>query len=158
MKELSFDFSTVGGVANIYAIPISVFGGFTVDYTTMQYTITITSFADVIKIVRYADETFSFSENHARDEHGDFWSPSVAGVIPRASLDNAADIEVLERGEWIVLTEDHNGVVRICGDPDTPLTFSSDATSGAAFTDRNQTAFTFSGKLGHPSYVLDYDI
>lgn len=158
MIDLNFDFKTVGGVANIYVIPPSAFGGITTNYATKRHSIQVTSFTPVIRIPRYADETFSFGESHGRDEHGDYWEPIVQGVIPKASLDNADIIETLERGEWIVLTQDHNGAVRVCGDADTPLFFSTDAGSGSAYTDRNQTAFTISGRLGHPSYVLDYEL
>lgn len=156
MIEPVFDFNTVGGVAYIYVIPKTAISSISVDYTTGLHVLTLSDTSSVVKIPRYADETFSFAENHGRDEHGDFWTPSVSGVIPKSSTDNAVLIEKLERGEWVVVTQDHNGAVRICGDLDTQLTFSTDAGSGATYIDRNQTAFTLTGKLGHPSWVIEY--
>ena len=157
MKELLFDFNCIGGLANIYAIPPSSLSAITIDYETGRRSITLSGTSDVVSIPRYADETFSFSEHHERDEHGDYWEPTIQGVIPKASLDNASLIEELERGEWVVLVQDHNGVVRLCGDKDTPLTFATDAGSGEVYADRNHTTFTITGKLGHPSWVLDYE-
>ena len=159
MIELNFDFSTVGGVANIYAIPLSSYSGVSMNYATGNRYLTLLNTTGVIKIPRFADETFSFEETHGRDEHGDYWDPLVRGVIPNASLDNASVIEELERGEWIVLTVDHNGAVRVCGDGDTRLSFSTTASTGSTYADRNHTAFELRGRLGHPSWVVvDTDI
>lgn len=155
MKNVTFDFRTVGGVANMYAIPLASLNALTKNYATGLYSMTLSDTSNVIKIERYADETFSFSETHGRDGGGDYWDVSVAGAIPKHSTDNAVVIEQLERGEWLVVTEDQNGSLRVCGDEDTQLTFSSDANTGAGYTERNQTTFTFSGRLAHPSWVLN---
>ena len=51
MIDLTFDFKTVGGVANIYVIPPSAFGGITTNYATKRHSIQVTSFDTVIQWV-----------------------------------------------------------------------------------------------------------
>ena len=154
MKKLTFDTDNLGGLLRVYALPT---GSYTLvyNYGTKKYTLTLTSTTDVVAIDVYADGTYSYAESHGRDEHGDWWQPTISGQIPRHSEDNADVMETLERGEWVVLSEDSNGVLHLSGDDDTPLTFSTEATTGAQTTDMNGTAFTFTGKLGHPSYVVE---
>lgn len=157
MQTIKFEFDNIGGIQNVYAIPADVFIGININYSTLLRTLSLTGTDRVVKIPVYADESFSFDEPHGRDEHGDYWQPSLSGIIPAASANNAGLIEQLERGEWIVVHVDQNGVRRISGDEDTPLTFESNATTGRMYTDINGCSFTFTGKLGHPSYLVDFD-
>ena len=158
MVTLTFEFDNIGGVQNVYAIPAEVFSAITVNYSTMRRALSMVSSTDVVKIPVYADESFSFEEPHGRDDHGDYWQPSISGVIPATSFGNAEIIEKLERGEWVVVHKDQNGVQRVSGDEDTPLTFENTSSTGCMYTDRNGCSFTFTGKLGHPSYLIDYNM
>lgn len=153
MKTITFNRDNLGGMIQCIAIPPSAIE-LTYDYVSHIYELTLTDDTDVVEIPSFADGTFSFTESHGRDEHGDWWQPLVAGRIPRHNPDNAVMIETLERGEWVVLCQDGNGMLRLCGDEQTPLTFSTEATTGEAPTDMNSTAFSFTGKLGHPSRFL----
>lgn len=141
----------------LYAIPYSASPLIEKNDITGLHTIQF-DMDDVIKIECYDDETFSFSEVHGRDEHGDYWEVNIKAVTPKACLDNALTIEQLERGEWIVVSKDQNGTLRVSGDERTYLFCSSDATSGTAYVDANHTVLTFSGKLGHPSWLIDGDL
>lgn len=154
MRKLKFDTDNIGGLQKVCALPV---GSYTLvyNYATKTYSLTLGDTTEAVLLEVYADGTYSFGENHGRDEHGDYWQPSVGGQIPRHSADNADLLETLERGQWVVLCYDNNGVLRLAGDDQTPLTFSTEATSGAQTTDMNGTAFTFTGKLGHPSYVVE---
>jgi hypothetical protein len=158
MKTLTFDFDNIGGIQHVYAIPAEVFQAITVNYATLRRAISMLSTTDVVKIPVFADESFSFQEPHARDEHGDYWQPSISGVIPAASFANADLIETLERGEWVVVHIDQNSVQRVSGDEETPLIFQSTADTGTMYADRNGCSFTFTGKLGHPSYIIDHNM
>ena len=158
MKTLTFDFDNIGGIQHVYAIPAEVFQAITVNYATLRRALSMLSTTDVVKIPVYADESFSFQEPHGRDEHGDYWQPSISGVIPAASFDNANLIETLERGEWVVVHIDQNSVQRVSGDEETPLIFQSTADTGTMYADRNGCSFTFTGKLGHPSYIIDHNM
>ena len=153
MKEIVFDTDNIGGLHRVIAIPPSLYI-IERNYATGEYSLEITDDSQAVSIPVYADATYSFVESHGRDEVGDWWQPTMTGTIPKASKDNAVLIEELERGEWVVLCEDNNGVLRLCGDNQTPLSFATESTTGAAATDINGTTFTFTGKLGHPSPVI----
>ena len=152
MKTLVTTDDRMGGLHIVYAIPPGAYS-LSKNYATGKYTISFSN-TDGVYALPCLAEDYAFSEQHERDENGDWWQPTVTGAIPHPDDVNAADIEAMERGEWVVLCEDQNGVRRLCGDDDTPLTFATDATSGMAATDRNQAGFTFTGKLGHPSWVM----
>ena len=156
MRELQFNTDNLGGVIHCYAIPPSCYA-LNYDYSSRTYTLLLVDDTDVISIPVYADGTINFAEPHGRDEHGDYWEPSVSGAIPRASLENAALLEELERGEWVVAFIDQNGIARMAGDDDTPLTFATSADTGLQPIDLNRTGFTFSGRLSHPSYVVQFE-
>ena len=110
MRTLTFDFDNIGGIQHVYAIPAEVFQAITINYATLRRALRMLSADDVVKIPVYADESFSFEEPHGRDDHGDYWQPSISGIIPAASFDNAQLIETLERGEWVVVHVDQNGI------------------------------------------------
>ena len=150
MKEITFDRDNIGGLHRIIAIPPSLYT-MEHDYATGENSLEITDDSQAVAIHVYADGTYLFGETHGRDEVGDWWQPTITGTIPKLCPGNAAIIEELERGQWVVLCEDSNGVLRLCGDSRTPLSFGTDATTGGATTDINGTAFTFTGKLGHTS-------
>lgn len=158
MRTLTFDFDNIGGIQHVYAIPAEVFQAITINYATLRRALRMLSADDVVNIPVYADESFSFEEPHGRDDHGDYWQPSISGIIPAASFNNAQLIETLERGEWVVVHVDQNGIERVSGDEDTPLIFGSTASTGSLHTDRNGCSFSFTGKLGHPSHIIDHDM
>ena len=153
MKTITSTDDRIGGLHMVYVIPLGLFGGIGINYATGERSITLSSTSGVYALPCMA-ENYLFDEQHERDEHGDWWQPTIQGAIPHPDEVSAADIEELERGEWIVVCEDQNGVLRVCGDEDTQLTFSTANTSGTISTDKNQVAFTLTGKLGHPSYVV----
>lgn len=153
MKQLNFDTDNIGGLQKVYALPPGSYS-LAKNYVSNAYTLTIADTSQVVEIETFADGTYSFTESHGRDEHGDWWQPTIVGQIPKHSHGNAALIEELERGQWVVLCKDNNGVLRLAGDDQTPLTFATEATTGAVTTDMNGTGFTFTGKLGKPSVVV----
>ncbi len=154
MKRIETTTDRMGGLNAVYAIPLSCFGDIEMDYATGRYTITLSSTDGVLALPTDGGEACSFDEQHDRDDNGDYWQPVVSGVIPSPGVDNAIDIEALERGEWLVLCEDGLGNLRLCGDADVQLTFATETVSGVASSERNQVSYTFTGKLGHPSRIL----
>jgi hypothetical protein len=154
MKELTFDTRTVGGICYALAIPSRAVAAIAKNDISGLHSVAFISMDEVIKLDSLDDETFMFQETHGRDEHGDYWEVSVQAVVPKACIENAVTIEQLERGEWIVISKDQNGVLRVSGDKDTLLACSSDTTSGMAYSDANHTVLTFTGKLGHPSWLI----
>lgn len=77
--------------------------------------------------------------------------------IPKLRRDTNLIIEQLERGEWLVLSQDHNGTVYLSGSVDVPLTFSCEKTTGDSYTALNASSFLFEGKQPAPSLVIDMD-
>jgi hypothetical protein len=157
MKKITFDFENVGGLMECYAIPLSSFLRIREDYIGQKKVLEVQNRDDIISIPVYMDSSFSFSEKHDWDEGGDSWQPSIEGIIPKDCLENAADIETLERGEWMLLSRDYNGTVRLSGTEDFLLKFTDTKNTGTAATDINQISFTFSGKQDCPSLILDQD-
>ena len=155
MKLIKTTTDRMGGLHAVYAIPLSCFGEVERDYATGHYDITLSSTSGVLAFPTDGGEACSFVEKKERDEHGDYWQPVVSGVIPSPGIDNAIDVETLERGEWLVLCEDGLGNIRLCGDAEVPLTFSTETATGTLSADRNQVGYTFTGKLGHPSYIIE---
>ena len=151
MKTLKFDFDNMGGCCRLFAIPPSSFLRIREDYVQGLHHLECTNYSDIIDIPVNADGTFYFNENHGLEDPGDGYSVEVGGVIPKLMMDNAADIEKLERGEWYVLSQDNNGVVRLAGDEDVKMNLITQKTTGLLAADRNQIAFTFSCLQENPS-------
>ena len=105
----------------------------------------------------YSDRSFCFIEQKSIADGGDCWEVTIEGIIPKLNHDTSSVIETLERGEWLVLSQDHNGTVHLSGSVETPLLFSAERTTGDAYTALNGYTFSFSGKQPSPSVVIDLD-
>lgn len=157
MKEITFDFENVGGLAEIYAIPPTSFLRIRNDYVTGKKYLEVKNRDDIIVIPMFPDDSFVFNENKERSEGGDYYELSIEGVIPKQVLVNKDIISTLERGVWYVLCKDNNDVVHLCGTEDVLMTFSTQKTTGTTYIDRNSIAFTFSNKQPTPSDIIEID-
>lgn len=157
MREIKFDFNNIGGLAEIYAIPPSDFLRLRHDYNNDTDALELKSRDNIIVLPIYGDRSFCFTEQKSTDDGGDYWDVTIEGVIPKVCRDNAVLLEKLERGEWLVLSIDHNGTVHLSGSVDVPLMFSSERTTGDAYTALNGSAFTFAGRQPSPSVIIDID-
>lgn len=154
MRKLHFDFENMGGLLSVYAIPVTSFVCTRKDYLTHLNYIEYTNSQNIIEIPVYADSTFYFNEDHTAGDAGDEYNVAVGGVIPKIMMENADDIEKLERGEWLVLHQDINGTVHLSGDKNVQMKFTTQKTTGSAAADRNQIAFTFSCIQENPSVII----
>lgn len=154
MKTLKFDFNNMGGCCRLFAIPPTSFLRIREDYVNGLHYIECTNYDDIIDIPVNADGTFYFNENHSSEDAGDGYSVEIGGVIPKLMVENAEDMEILERGEWYVLFMDNNDDVKLAGDEDVKLKFISQKTTGLLSADRNQIAFTFSCLQTNPSICI----
>ncbi len=154
MKKLNFDFENMGGVIVLYAIPFTSFVRVRKDYPTGLNYLEYRKGQDIIEVPAYADDTFKFIENHTSGDAGDEYSVTIEGVIPKIMMGNAYDIETLERGEWIVLSQDRNGVAHLSGDDNVKMKFTTQKTTGSAAAERNQIAFSFSCVQENPSVII----
>lgn len=157
MKQIVFDFENMGGVSHLYAIPLASYAGVRMDYAEQKKWLELIRLSDIIEIPVFADGTYSFNENHALGDAGDGYTIEIAGVIPKNQMQNAAVIEQLERGEWLVLSSDMNGSVRLSGNQGVRLKFTTQKSTGSAVTDRNQIAFTFTCTQENPSLFVSVE-
>lgn len=157
MKKIKFNFENVGGLAEVYAFPPADFLRLRHDYVNDSDSLELRTRDNVIAVPVYGDRSFVFSEEKDRADGGDYWDVSIEGVIPNINKENRRLVEMLDRGEWLVLSMDNNGVVHLSGTTDVPLSFSSRKTSGDAYSALNGIEFSFHGGQPLPSVILDLD-
>ena len=159
MKQLIFDFDNIGGVANVYAIPISSFLRIRRDYAEDTDHLEVQQREHIIELP-VAGESFDFIEEQINDARGDGYEISISGVIPQISA-NKHIIEMLERGEWMVLFKDSNGNVKLSGQEEIPMKFMSKKTTGKTYASFNNISFSFSCVQPDPSVNItlsEYDL
>lgn len=157
MKTLTFDYDNLHGIASIYAIPVSSYLRITPDYVDETLLLELIKRELVISIPVYTGDSFQFSESQSLEDGGDVWEVSITGVIPKRCRLNEKHINTLERGDWLVLSQDSNGTVTLSGTVDVPLKFSHSRTTGST-SELNGSRFTFSAKESEPSIILVNDI
>ena len=153
MRIVIFDFDNLYGISNIYAVPTSSISKCQQNPMTGDVLITLTNSDDVIEIPVYQGDRFRTEENHRLADGGDCWDVKVSGIIPKRCSLNENVIQTLERGEWIVLAQDANGVIVLYGSTEVPLKFTHSRSSGSS-GDINGSKFTFSAIESAPSMVL----
>ncbi len=159
MKSLNFDFDNLGGVQSLFAIPATSLQRIRTDYNTGLNYLELKNRDDIIELPHYANDTYSFAENHKKSDAGDAWEITIEGVAPKQCIANADLIEKLERGEWYVLALDNNGEAHWCGQEETMMLFSTSKNTGKSITERNEIAFSFSNIQTIPSvYISDVDL
>ena len=144
MKSINFDFDNLGGLSKIYAIPPSSFVRIRTDYDDNTRSLELRRRDGIIEIPLYCDDSFLFSEELLDNDAGDGYSVSIEGVIPKHSLMNSRDIEILERGSWYILSEDSNGTVRLSGDENVLMKFITKKSTGKKPGSRNGISFSVS--------------
>ena len=153
MKILIFDFDNLHGIANMYAIPVACVTKCVRNPMTGDVILTLTNSDDVIEIPIYQGDSFKTEEVHQLADGGDCWDVKVSGIIPKRCALNETVIQKLERGEWMVLAQDANGVIVMYGSTEVPLKFTHSRSSGSS-GELNGSAFVFSAKESAPSMVL----
>lgn len=153
MRTLTFDFDNLHGIANMYAIPIASVYQCVQNPLTGQATLTLNDSVMVVQIPVYRGDRFKIDEVQKLVDGGDCWEVTIAGIIPKRCSLNDSVIQDLERGEWIVLSQDANGVIVLYGSTDVPLKFTHSRSSGSS-GDINGSKFTFSAIESAPSLVL----
>ena len=153
MKILIFDFDNLHGIANMYAVPVGCVNKCVRNPMTGDVILNLTNSDDVIEIPIYQGDSFKTEEVHQLADGGDGWDVKVSGIIPKRCSLNENVIQTLERGEWIVLAQDANGVIVLYGSIEVPLKFTHSRSSGSS-GDINGSKFTFSAIESAPSLVL----
>lgn len=157
MKALTFDYDNLQGIASIYAIPVSSYLRITPDYVDQTLLLELIKREMIITIPVYAGDSFQFSESQSLEDGGDVWEVAITGVIPKRCPLNEKHMNTLERGDWLVLSQDSNGTVTLSGTTDVPLKFTHSRTTGSS-SELNGSHFTFSAKEPDPSLIVSNDI
>ena len=153
MKTFDFDYDNLSGISLMYAIPISSFYSCIKDPIQQTYQLQLGAAVNIIDIPVYSDDSFSFSESQSVEDGGDLWNVSVSGIIPKRCQLTESLMNILERGEWLVLHRDANGTIVLSGTTDVPLKFTHARTTGST-GDMNGSQFTFSAKEPSPPVVI----
>lgn len=156
MKTLSFDFDNVAGLSLLYAIPVSSFPLVTCNGDG-TCSIGLAATDSIISIPIYRGDAFSHIETQELEDGGEMWDVAINGIIPKRCALNEASLASLERGDWLVLSRDANGVVSLSGTSDVPLKFKHTRSSGSS-GEINGSSFTFFGKQAEPSKLITTDI
>lgn len=101
----------------------------------------------------YIGDSFKHKEVQNFEDGGDCWDVTVYGIIPKRCQINEATIHILERGEWLIITRDANGIIILSGTVDVPLKFIHSRTTGTS-SDMNGSRFTFQARQSEPSVIL----
>lgn len=157
MRKVKIDFDNIGGLALIYAFPPSDFLRLRHDYISGTDALELKTRDNIIVLPVCGDRSFSFIEQKSIADGGDCWEVTIEGIIPKLNFDTSDIIETLERGEWLVLSQDHNGTVHLSGSVEVPLLFSVERATGDAYASLNGYTFSFSGTQPSPSVVIDLD-
>lgn len=154
MKRISCNTDNQGGISFIKAIPKAVFNRVKTDYTTGKKYASVTSLDDVIELPVVNNKSYSFEETQTLEDGGNTYAVAIQGLIPRNETEAKLRSE-LERGEWLVLHTDRNGISLLSGTKEVPLFFASHRLSGAAPSATNGNAFVFSGQMPAPSVEVE---
>lgn len=158
METFKFDYQNRGGVNQIYAISWGAVRYLRINYRTGAWQLKLynqTPTGEHVIEIPVIAGGFTFQETRIDDEKGIHYEPAILGTIPKCSLENAPLLKRLEMGRWLVLFVDNNGYMRIAGDKDTPLHFSTEKALGSLPADLNATAFEFSAQQPQEARYLE---
>lgn len=153
MKILVFDFDNLHGISNMYAVPVASVSKCEQNLMTGDVILRLNNSDDVVEIPIYQGDSFKTEEVHQLADGGDCWDVKISGIIPKRCALNENVIQTLERGEWMVITQDANGVIVLYGSTDVPLKFTHSRSSGSS-GELNGSGFSFSARESAPSMVL----
>lgn len=153
MKTFMFDYDNVPGIASMYAIPVDSFVKSVYDMVTGTCTVSLTNEDEIIQIPVYCGDSFVVKEVQSLEDGGELWNVDISGIIPKRCALSEKEIRILERGEWLALTQDSNGCIVLSGTKEVPLKFEHSRTTGTS-GEMNGSSFAFHAKESEPSCVL----
>lgn len=100
-------------------------------------------------------ETIGYTEKPESSKHGEVFKCSFVGVTPQDSPENAHNFNAMRNGKFLVDYTDSNGLRKIIGSIDEPLSFKSSLNTKQKIADRNEHVFEFYATITHKAYVYD---
>lgn len=144
----------LGGVVELMAIPVESYLRVRHDRGTGYKFLEVKNRENIIVMPAERENKVIWEETQEQAEGGELWTQKVSGVLPSADTLNTSLMERLMRGRWLVLTKTSNGCVRLSGQPDVPMKFNSQSTSGEGAAGLNGRSFTFECAAPAPSLVI----
>ena len=149
MRTINLPLDNVGGLSDIYLICTDNILRYYRDYLGVD--MTLKSYEDYIVLPYRADDTYVFTEKMTIEEAGPTFEVIIEGVIPTSLEDNDTIIREIISKQWLAVTKDNNGEMKLVGSKEVPLSFSFDYTTGKK-GERNGLSFSVSSKQSHRSF------
>ena len=140
MKKIEFNFDQVNGMSHIYAVHVDSIRDVSINPLTGLARISLTSYEDVVEIPVYSQADTSYSERQQTEEGVDRYDVAIGVFLPRHA--NPQIVQILERGEWMVIHQDANGDILASGTEEIPLLFASGRQTGGNTATGNYGEFT----------------
>jgi len=100
----------------------------------------------------FSPSTGSFKESMGDDVQGEFVKPVVSLFSPRETPTVAYFASQFQGVRCLVVFQDSNGLARIVGSLEYPLSFKHESDTGSSFNSKSGSTFTFSGEQPEKSY------
>lgn len=154
MIRLTTSQDNVSGVARIVAIPVASFRCILVNNLTGKSTLTLYDTRNCIDIETNRSETASDLLQSSDDV--DMYVHNVSGKFFSKIIRENGILDLLVRGRWLVFVTDCNGIHRLYGTPDVPLSFSYSEDTGAYKSGSAALSYSFASSQQDPAVVIAY--
>lgn len=155
MKQYDESTDQRGGIAYLYAIPLSSFLRYRHDYLTGLDHPELQQRNNIIQIPVCNDT--QWSEEEKMTSGGHLYTIKITGTLKKGGRIGPHLLRELECGSWMVLHIDTLGICRMSGTEEVPLRFERTGQTGSSPSGQNQLSFTFSGSQPSPSVVCSVD-
>lgn len=153
MKVISYNSGNVGGLSNIYAIPVSDFVKVAINLQTKNKTVIVKDLNKVVELPCFEDRS-AYKEDESLEEGGKLYTTEINGFISGNTTD-VITRRWLERGQWLVLHQDANGNILLSGTKDCPLLFRSSRTTGGNRAASSGDSYVFYGATPTPAVTIE---
>lgn len=157
MKRLEITCGNVGGVAKAYAVPVDEFVGINVNRLTGKFTVSIEEGGNLIELA-VPEGAISFRETGSEGDNGKMYDVAIDVDVPNNNKDNDSIIDTLVNGQWLLIFQDSNGIVRLAGTKSIPLSCIEDNTTGRNHEEYSKNTLNFHAVEYRRSLVLDQAI
>jgi len=154
MKSISRQKNNIGGIAQLYAIPISVLTAITASATPGVFIITLSSTDEVYDISAIA-ETIRESEDSQQAGAGNYYAQQITATLGKDTPELQLAFEDLINRRLVVVYRDQNDRFKLVGNMTEAMRASYKTDSGAKVADLQKADLVFSGKTTTKSRFIE---
>lgn len=103
--------------------------------------------------LKFIPGTVQLKEKCKQTAGGPVFEVEISFKIAKDSLPTILALEAMSRYRFLALTQDNNGLLKICGDMENPLAFTPSFDSKEDVPGRNEFSCAFTGVLTHKAYT-----